>query len=233
MALRAGKPDRPDLPISVMLSAVLHLGVAYALLYHPVFKSGPDFNPDMVVKLIDLPAGEGGATEGEMGNPPEPEEPAPAEPPPSEKPPKLTLPGPEKPKPKVGPPVVKSDKPGKALGLGKGGPVGLGGKESGIILDQSTFEYEWYKARLKDTLKSHWNKPVTKGTRTTSASVHFIITSAGDTQEVQLVQSSGDPVFDKSVLRAIYDSVPFPKFPPAYQEDQLGVLYTFELIPEK
>ena len=47
------------------------------------------------------------------------------------------------------------------------------------------------------------------------------------------VSSSGNTVFDQSVIRAVYDSVPFPKFPPQYEAPRLGVLYTFELLPDK
>lgn len=223
------------LPLAVIASALLHLGAAYALLFHPMFDSSDPFRDILKVKIVELPAGVGGATEGEVGSVEEPDPPPPPEVEPvKEKPPKTTLPGDEKPKPKDGgPSAVKSDKPGKALGLGHGGPAGLGGKQPGILLDQATFEYEWYKARLEDTLKTHWMKPPPKGSRVTSASVHFVISSAGEATEIKLLKSSGDPTFDQSVLRAISDSVPFPKFPPAYQEDRLGVLYTFELLPEK
>ena len=235
LAVTARHPHHSLLPMAVIVSALVHLGAAYALLFHPMFSSTDPFRDMIKVKIVELPAGLGGATSGEVGSVKEPEPPPPPEVEPvREKPAKTTLPGPEKPKPKEGgPSVVKSDKPGKALGLGHGGPAGLGGKQPGIILDQATFEYEWYKARLEDTLKSHWKKPPPKGSNMTSASVHFVISAAGDTAEVQLLKSSGDPVFDQSVLRAIYDSAPFPKFPPAYQEDRLGVLYTFELLPEK
>lgn len=235
MAL-AGHPRHPPhaiLPLSVIVSALAHVGVAYALLFHPMFADTDPFRDILKVRIVELPAGIGGATEGEVGTVVEPTPPPPEVEPVREKPPKTTLPGPEKKKPGEGPAPVKSEKPGKALGLGHGGQAGLGGKQPGIILDAATFEYEWYKARLEDSLKANWKKPPPRGNRTTSASVHFVITAGGEASDIQIVNSSGDPTFDQSVLKAIREAVPFPKFPPGYQEDRLGVLYTFELLPEK
>lgn len=127
---------------------------------------------------------------------------------------------------------MKDPKPeGGAAGLGKSGPAGLGGKAPGLLLDEPTFQYEWYKARLEDALKSRWRKPLLPDRLT--ATVHFVILGSGMASEIQIVQSSGQPSFDQSVVRAVYDAAPFPKFPPQYTSDRLGVLYTFELVPEK
>ena len=126
---------------------------------------------------------------------------------------------------------VKEPRPeGGAAGLVRGGPAGLGGKGVGLLLDEPTFQYEWYKARLEDALKSAWRRPALPGS--TTASVHFTISAAGAASEVQIVQSSGSSAFDQSVVRAVYDAAPFPRFPPQYTADRLGVLYTFELVPE-
>jgi TonB family protein len=185
----------------------------------------------MLVRLIELPAGRGGAVEGTPGNTGE-------KTPPKEivvekpKNPKTTLPGKEPPPPKQGPSPVASDKPGKALGLGHEGPAGLGGKGVGVILDEPTFMYEWYRARLEDMLKSNWRRPALEVKTNIAASVHFTITSDGQAQDVAIVQSSGNVPFDQSVIRAVYGSVPFPKFPPQYSAPRLGVMYTFEMLPE-
>ncbi len=186
----------------------------------------------MMVKLIELPAGIGGATQGTPGKTLERVPPKAQEPPLLQKPSRITLPGKASPRPKEGPAPVRTDKPGQAVGLGHGGPAGLGGKSPGVILDEPTFQYEWYKARLEDALKAHWRRPVASGPTVISASVHFVITLSGQVQSVEIVSSSGNPAFDQTILRAVYDSVPFPKFPPQYEAPSLGVLYTFELTPE-
>ena len=219
------------LPAALILSSIAHF-VAFSLfMLHPVMTQHAAKKEPMLVRLMELPAGRGGAVEGTPGQTLEksaPKEEAPVE----VKNPKTTLPGKETPKPKEGPSPVSTQKPGVAAGLGHGGQAGLGGKGEGLLLDDATFEYEWYRARLEDALKSNWQKPVLGNKKTISASVHFTITATGQTEEVQIVSSSNNALFDQSVLRAVYSSVPFPKFPPQYASPKLGVLYTFELLPE-
>ncbi len=221
------------LPAALILSSLLHMAALVLFVMHPASRQRVAQHEPTFVKLIELPAGVGGATTGTPGKTSEPTPPKAEEPPKPVQPPKLTLPGKEPPKPKEGPAPIRTDKPGQSVGLGHGGPAGLGGKSAGVILDEPTFQYEWYKARLEDALKSNWRKPVATGTKTISASVHFLITAAGRADDVQIVTSSGSPAFDQSVLRAVYNSAPFPKFPPQYDAPNLGVLYTFELTPEK
>ena len=88
-------------------------------------------------------------------------------------------------------------------------------------------------AMVKRVLLGNTMSASTPRARAVSASVHFVITAQGDAQNVEIVSSSGMPAFDQSVLRAVYSSAPFPRFPPAYKGPTLGVMYTFELLPEK
>ncbi|MFZ5983131.1 MAG: energy transducer TonB [Acidobacteriota bacterium] len=225
---------RPNevLPLALLLSVFLHSGLFFAVAWHPALRQKPAFPEPMVVRLVDLPAGRGGALDGTPGQSAKPAPTLP-EPPKPKSPPKTTLPGkPQAPKPEGSAPV-RSARPGQAVGLGGEGAPGLGGKVPGLILDEPTFQHEWYKARLEDLLKSNWRKPVLNNTQTISASVHFTIAQGGDASNVQIVSSSGNVVFDQSVLRAVYSSAPFPRFPPQYTAPTLGVMYTFELLPEK
>ena len=220
------------LPAALIVSSILHMLALVGFVMHPVTRQRPAFKEPLMVRLIELPRGTGGATTGTPGRTAEPIPPKEPEPVTPSKPPKLTLPGKEPPKPMEGPSPLRTEKPGQAVGLGHGGQAGLGGKGSAMILDEPTFQYEWYKARLEDALKTHWRKPVVTGVTSLSASVHFNILSNGQAEVVQIVTSSGNPGFDQTILRAVYDSVPFPKFPPQYDAPSLGVLYTFELNPE-
>ena len=225
------KPDN-ILPVALIVSVILHLAGFALIIMHPALSQGPVFKEPIRVKLIDLPAGRGGVTEGKPGRTAHEAPPKLVQPPP-QKNPKTTLPGKVTPPPKEGPSPVKTDHAGKAAGLGHAGAAGLGGKANGVILDEPSFQYAWYKARLEDLLKSNWRKPVLNNTKTVSASVHFTISSTGAALNVTLVNSSGIASFDQSVLRAVYNSSPFPKFPPQYNSPDLGVMYTFELLPEK
>jgi len=221
-------PQATSLPLTVMLSAVLHLAAVWGLLFSPTFRRPEPPREPIRVRLVELPAGLGGLVNitpgGTLTAPRTVETTAP------KAPPKTTLPGKEATDVRGASPVKDPKRDGGAAGLGHGGPAGLGGKGAGLLLDEPTFQYEWYKARLEDALKSVWRKPALEGSP--SASVHFTISATGSASDVQIVQSSGNSTFDQSVVRAVYDAAPFPRFPPQYTSDRLGVLYTFELVPE-
>ena len=221
------------LPAALIVSSLLHLLALVGFVMHPVTRQKTLLRDPMMVTLIELPPGIGGATQGTPGKTADRPPPKIQEPPVRLNTPKLTLPGKVPAKPTEGPAPIRTEKPGQAVGLGHSGPAGLGGKGAGVILDEPTFQYEWYKARLEDALKTHWRRPVASGSKVISASVHFIINASGQAESVQIVSSSGNPGFDQTILRAVYDSVPFPRFPPQYEAPNLGVLYTFELTPEK
>jgi TonB family protein len=223
------KADRGlrDLPVSLMASTALHFVLFFVLVSQGVFSVSASKEVFVKVRIVELPAGFGGALTGTPGGKTESREaPIKKE---SKEPPKVSLPGEPK-KEEAGKSPVKNPVPeGKAVGMGGEGTTGLGGKNRGLLLDAQDFEYEWYKARLEDALKSNWKKPYSKKKYTSS--VHFVIETTGFVKEVQIVKSSGEIDFDKSVIKAVYDSQPFPKFPPQYASPSLGVLYTFELMP--
>lgn len=223
------KKGNPIFPVSLIVSTLFHFLFFFLLLSLGVIKP-PQKKIDFVnVKIIELPFGEGGSLTGTPGGKSQtktvevkPER---------ESPPKLTVPDKNAKTNDEGKSPIKNPNPeGKAVGLGGKGPAGLGGKTRGLVLDNETFEYEWYKARIEQSLKANWRKPLLS--KAISASVHFVIMDNGNVKDLTIVKSSGNSEFDRSVLLAIYDSQPFPKFPPAYTSPTLGVLYTFELEPK-
>ena len=74
-------------------------------------------------------------------------------------------------------------------------------------------------------IESRWYKPpAPAGTR---ARVRFQILSSGRVEGIQLEQSSGQPAFDRAVLRALYAANPLPPLPPAYLKPSLTIHLTF------
>lgn len=215
-------------PISIILSTLFHFFLIAFLLNQGLFHKSVKKDVFVNVKIVELPYGRGGALSGTAQGKSEAKEVEVKR----EKntPPKVSLPSKKEDAQKGKSPIKNPTKEGEAVGLGGEGVAGLGGKGKGILLDAQDFPYEWYKARLEQALKANWKKPFLK--RKTSASVHFTILENGGVKDLQIVKSSGNIDFDKSVLKAIYDSVPFPKFPPGYNSEILGVLYTFELEVE-
>lgn len=224
-ARNGDNPYQAILPFSIMISTVLHFAVFAFLAYRGFFTITPAKHLPVMVKIVELPEGFGGALSGTPGGKTESASPQKKE----EKQPKVTLPGDKAPRDGGKTPVKNPVPDGKAVGLGGEGKAGLGGKNRGLLLDAQDFEYEWYKARLETALKASWKKPFSA--RKYASSVHFVIEASGFVKEVQIVKSSGMIDFDKSVVKAVYDSQPFPKFPPQYNSPTLGVLYTFELEP--
>jgi TonB family protein len=220
--------QRKTFPIAIIVSTVVHFSFLFFLINQEIIFSTPEKQDVFVkVKIVELPYGTGGAL---YGNPGGKYESRSVEPNTQKEKPKLTLPGKEEKKVEGKSPIKNGDEKGVAVGLGGEGVVGLGGKQKGLLLDAADFPYEWYKARLEQTLKANWKKPLMN--KKLATSVHFTILDSGKINDLKIVKSSGNSEFDKSVLNAIYDSVPFPKFPPQYTSDKLGVLYTFELEKE-
>lgn len=68
---------------------------------------------------------------------------------------------------------------------------------------------ERYVPIIQQHVERNWNRPpnVTLGMR---AKVQVRLSPGGDVQDVRVVVSSGDPVFDRSVEYAVYKSTPLP-----------------------
>ncbi|MBN2231342.1 MAG: TonB family protein [Deltaproteobacteria bacterium] len=70
-----------------------------------------------------------------------------------------------------------------------------------------------YADVVKKRITDHWQLPEHLSTDTLKATVVMVIDAAGTLQSVSLADSSGNRLFDASVLRAIEDSAPFPPMP--------------------
>jgi TonB family protein len=74
-------------------------------------------------------------------------------------------------------------------------------------------------------IESRWFKPpVPPGT---TARARFTILDNGRIEGIALEESSGNPSFDRAVLRALYAANPLPPLPPAYRKPSLTVHLRF------
>lgn len=214
-------------PFAVIISIVFHMAMIGITLRNPFFHRSYGWPSTIKVNLLSLPSGMGGNIRSESltekVNAPLVEEngnkAADS---------KLALPGKDEKKL-----LGEKGKPADVSGLGKEGNSGLGGSGHNIIFDETEFPYAWYKARLEALLKANWDRPVSHSKQTISTTVHFFILDTGRVERVEIVQSSGDTIFDQSVLRTVFGAQPYPKFPSTFSGTSLGVLYTFELLPEE
>ncbi|HVA41335.1 MAG TPA: TonB family protein, partial [Candidatus Binataceae bacterium] len=97
---------------------------------------------------------------------------------------------------------------------GEGYGVGAGKGSMGIQQDP---QFLLYYQTVQDRIKKAWNYVGGSGDLTTS--VTFAIGPDGSLTGVKLTQSSRDPAFDDSVLRAIRRAAPFPPPPEKYRPE--------------
>ena len=82
-----------------------------------------------------------------------------------------------------------------------------------------------YQNRMLGTIKDNW---AWVGQRSNlRVVVHFSIKDNGEIAGLKIVQPSGDPSYDESVLRAVKKSSPLPAPPENYRKDFAEVELTF------
>jgi colicin import membrane protein len=83
-----------------------------------------------------------------------------------------------------------------------------------------------YQNRMFATIKENWSW--VGGQRSNlRVVVHFGVRENGEITGLKIVQPSGDPSYDESVLRAVKKSSPLPVPPEAYRKDFAEVQVTF------
>lgn len=93
-----------------------------------------------------------------------------------------------------------------------GGAPGAGG--GGTVRG---LEYIMYTEQVKRRVKENWI--VAERRDRLNAIVRFNVQPDGEISALEMLQSSGDPTFDQSVLRAVNKANPLPPPPEAYREE--------------
>ena len=117
---------------------------------------------------------------------------------------------------------------GEALSAGAGegegaAAIGVGGRGGpGTVRGM---DFMIYQNRLLATIKENW---AWVGQRSNlKVVVHFGVRETGEIVGLKIVQPSGDPSYDESVLRAVKKSSPLPAPPENYRKDFADVELTF------
>ncbi len=109
---------------------------------------------------------------------------------------------------------------GEGIGAAALGAGGRGGP--GIV---KGMDFIIYQNRMLGTIKGNW---AWVGQRSSlKVVVHFSIKETGEISGLKIVQPSGDPSYDESVLRAVKKSSPLPAPPESYRKDFADVELTF------
>jgi len=99
---------------------------------------------------------------------------------------------------------------------------GQGGRGGGIL---KGIEFLVYRNRMLNLIKERWAW-VGKNTEL-EVRVRFGVLENGDIVGLKIVDKSGDPSYDDSVLRAMRKAAPLPPPPDDYRKDFLNVELTF------
>jgi colicin import membrane protein len=117
---------------------------------------------------------------------------------------------------------------GEALSTGAGegdGAAAIGAGGRGGPGTVRGMDFIIYQNRLLATIKENW---AWVGQRSNlKVVVHFGVRETGEIVGLKIVQPSGDPSYDESVLRAVKKSSPLPAPPENYRKDFADVELTF------
>jgi colicin import membrane protein len=100
--------------------------------------------------------------------------------------------------------------------------LGPGGRGGGVV---KGMEFIIYQNRMLSSIKDNWAWVGQKSNL--KVVVHFSIKDNGEITGLKIVQPSGDPSYDESVLRAVKKSSPLPPPPESSRKDFADVELTF------
>lgn len=121
---------------------------------------------------------------------------------------------------------------GKGIGSGSGTGSGFGsgtGYGTGVGVDAGNFPYMGYVNILRNKVAQNWNPQPYPSSSPKKVLVYFKILKDGKVENLTVKESAGVSFIDRSAIRAITNSAPFPPLPAGYADDYLGVYFMFEL----
>ena len=200
--------------LSLLVSILVHSILFLALVY--LFKAVPDMNlPEKVysVKILQPIIGKK-QEEPEVKTEVKKESPPPSKP----KPEKKDEPKKEEQKP---PEQAKEEKPlDVSVDEEQDAP-------SSLTVDAPRFPFSYYLAAIERKVSQNWFSSSSGKGEGFSCVVYFRMNRNGSVSDVRIEESSGNTYFDRSALRAIRSSDPFPPLPRAFTDPWLGIHFTF------
>jgi colicin import membrane protein len=119
------------------------------------------------------------------------------------------------------PPAAEAISSGTGQGEGAAA-LGSGGRGGGVVMG---IEFISYRNKVFSIIRDNWAWP---GQRSDlKVTVRFGIRENGEIIGIKVVQPSGDPSYDESVLRAVRKSSPLPSPPESYRKDFSDVELNF------
>jgi TonB family protein len=106
-------------------------------------------------------------------------------------------------------------------------------KEPEVIEEIETKGDAWYQDSVVASLRSNWQRPLLEGYQEPlTVRVGFTIQRDGRVADAKIDASSGVPVLDRSVMRAVIDASPFPPLPQKFLSSSLPATFAFRIDEE-
>lgn len=96
-----------------------------------------------------------------------------------------------------------------------------------LTVDAQRFPFSYYLTAIERRVSEHWFSSQPGRGEGIECTVYFRLDRGGRVSGLRVEESSGDPHFDRSALRAIRSAEPFPPLPRAFGESWLGIHFTF------
>ena len=134
----------------------------------------------------------------------------------------------------VGKPILKRKKKAKTIPQPeKNVTENKTGNGSGAVneigVNAGNFPYMGYVNILRNKIAETWNPAPYPSSSPKKVTVYFRILRDGRVDNITIKESAGVSYIDRSAIRAISNSGPFPPLPAGYTDDYLGVYFMFEL----
>ena len=107
--------------------------------------------------------------------------------------------------------------------------AGTGGGGIGVSVDSGNFPYVGYINILRNKVAENWAPAPYAYSGVKKVLVYFSISKNGSVDKMSVKETSGVSYIDRSAIRAVKNSSPFPPLPSGFPDDYLGVYFMFEL----
>lgn len=94
-------------------------------------------------------------------------------------------------------------------------------------VDQKDFKHNYYLQVVRARLAREWDRPGT-GAGLLQSTVHFIIKRDGTVLSPEVTEPSGNTIYDRAALSAVFSVKQLPPLPDTYSGDQIGISVVFQ-----
>ena len=98
-----------------------------------------------------------------------------------------------------------------------------------IVLDVEEFPFVYYLMTIKRKIASLWRAPGVSHGDPVACRIYFRVQRGGAVAGASVETSSGNYLFDQTALRSVVNASPLPPLPNGFQDDYLGVHFSFVL----